>query len=108
MFTTSGFGMLKCILVTIMRFVGMILQVLVKLILVQMGEHALHRTQPTIHVVVLLVLLVLTAVQTSTFVSQPLVLMAVHASKDMVQQLLVFVLKDLLAQDAKLIFHSVG
>ena len=31
----------------------------------------------------------------------------VHASKGMVQQLTVFVLKDLLAQDATLIFHSV-
>ena len=38
-----------------------ILQFLVSLILVQMEEHAVHRIQPTTHVLVLLVSLVLTA-----------------------------------------------
>ena len=85
----------------------MILQVLVSLIPVQMGERALHRTQPTIHVVVLLVSLVLTAVQTSTSVHLAPALMVGHALKGMGQQLAVFVLKDLLAQDVTLIFHSV-
>ena len=90
-----------------MTFVPVILQVLVSLIPVEMGEHALHRTQPTIHVVVLLVSLVLTAVQTSTSAHQTPALTVGHALKGIVQQLLVFVLKDLLAQVATLIFHSV-
>ena len=72
-----------------------------------MGEHALHRTQPTIHVVVLLVLLVQTAVQISTSVHLAPVSMVVRVLRDMGQQLTVFVLKDLLVQDVTLIFHSV-
>ena len=90
-----------------MTFVPMILQVLVSLIPVEMVEHALHRTQPTIHVVVLLVLLVQTAVQISTSVHLKPVLTVVHVWRNMIQQLTVFVLKDLLAQVATLIFHSV-
>ena len=77
--------------------VPMSIQILVCLILVRMGERALHRVQPTIHVVVLLVSLVQTAVQTSTSVHLTPVLMVEHASKGMGQQLAVFVLRDLLA-----------
>ena len=56
---------------------------------------------------VLLVSLALTAVQILTSVHLAPVLMVVHASKVMVQQLTVFVLKALMAQDVTLIFHSV-
>ena len=86
--------------------VPMILQVLVSLIPVEMGEHALHRTQPTIHVVVLLVSLVLTAVQTSISVHQPLVIMVGHVWRSMVQKLHAFapwILLDLSAQHAFLV-----
>ena len=72
-----------------------------------MGEHAVYRIQPTIHVVVLLVSLVQTAVQTSTSVHLAPVLMVVHVLKVMVQQLTVFVLKALMVHDVKLTFHSV-
>ena len=78
-----------------------ILQFLVSLILVQMEEHAVHRIQPTIHVVVLLVSLVLTAVQTSTSVHLAPVLTVVHALKGMGQRLYASVPKisvDLTAQ----------
>ena len=85
-----------------------ILQVLVSLIPVEMGECAVHRIQPTIHVVVLLVSLVQTAAQTSTSVHLVPVLTVGHASKAMGWQLAVFVLKDLMAQDVTLIFHSAG
>ena len=84
-----------------------ILQFLVSLILVQMEEHAVHRIQPTIHVLALLVSLVQTAAQTSTFVHLVPVLMVVCVWRNMVLQLAVFALKDLLAQDVTLIFHSV-
>ena len=86
----------------------MILQVLVSLIPVKIEEHAVHSIQPTPDVFVFLVSLVLTAVQTSTSVHLAPVLMVVHASRGMGQKLAVFVLKDLLAQDVTLIFHSVG
>ena len=62
-----------------------------------MGEHALHRVQQTIHVLVQLVFQVKIAVQTSTFVHLKSASMVVHALKDMGQKLAVFVLKDLLA-----------
>ena len=67
----------------------------------------MHRVQPTIHVVVPLVSLVQTVVQTSASVHLALVLTVEHVLKDMVQQFTVFVLKDLMAQDVTLIFHSV-
>ena len=94
-------------LVCLNVFVPMVLQVLVSLIPVEMGEHALHRTQPTIHVVVLLASLVQTAVQISNSVHLAPVSMVEHALRGMGQQLAVFVLEDLLAQDVTLIFHSV-
>ena len=72
-----------------------------------MGEHAVHRVQPTIRVVVLLVSLVKTAVQTSTSVHLAPVLTMEHVWRSMVQQLAVFALKDLMAQGVTLIFHSV-
>ena len=55
----------------------------------------------------LLVLLLQTAVWTSTSVHLTPALTAEHALKGMGQQLAVFVLKDLLAQDVTLIFNSV-
>ena len=87
--------------------ITVILQFLVGLILVQMEEHAVHRIQPTTHVLVLLVSLVQTAVQTSAFVHLASVLMVVCVWRNMVRQLVVFALKDLPAQDVTLIFHSV-
>ena len=79
----------------------MILQILVSLIPVEMGEHALYRTQPTIHVVVLLVSLVQTAVQISTFAHLAPVSMVGHVWRNMVQQLTVFVPKILLELSAQ-------
>ena len=79
----------------------MILQILVSLIPVEMGEHALHRTQPTIHVVVLLVSLECCVKQTLQTVNQPLVIMVGHVWRNMVQQLTVFVLKVLLELSAQ-------
>ena len=87
--------------------ITVILQFLVSLILVQMEEHAVHRIQPTTHVLALLVSLVPTAVQTSTSVHLASVLMVVRVWRNMVRQLVVFALKDLPAQDVTLIFHSV-
>ena len=87
--------------------ITVILQFLVSLILVQMEEHAVHRIQPTTHVLVLLVSLVLTAVHTSASVHLASVLMVVRVWRNMVLQLVVFALKDLPAQDVTLIFHSV-
>ena len=84
-----------------MTFVPMILQVLVRLIPVEMGEHALHRTQPTIHVVVLLVSLDCCVKQTLQTVSQPLVIMVGHVWRNMVQQLTVFVPRILLELSAQ-------
>ena len=72
-----------------------------------MEEHVLYKIQPSIHVFALLASLALTAVQTSTSVHLAPALTVVHASKDMVQQLAVFVQKDLMAQVVILIFHSV-
>ena len=82
----------------------MILQILVSLIPVEMGEHALHRTRPTIHVVVLLVLLECCVKQTLQTVNQPLVIMVGHVWRNMVQQLTVFVLKVLLELSAQYAF----
>ena len=79
----------------------MILQILVSLIPVEMGEHALHRVQQTIHVVVLLVLLECCVKQTLQTVNQPLVIMVGHVWRNMVQQLTVFVLKVLLELSAQ-------
>ena len=84
----------------------MILQVLVNLILVQMEECALHRTQATIHVVVQLVSLVQTATQTSISVHQPLVIMVEHVWRSMGQKRHAFapwILLELSAQHAFLV-----
>ena len=84
-----------------MTLVPMVLQVLVRLIPVEMGEHALHRTQATIHVVVLLVSLDCCVKQTLQTVSWTLVIMVGHVWRNMVQQLAVFVLKVLLELSAQ-------
>ena len=84
----------------------MILQVIVSLIPVEMGERALHRTQPTIHVVVLLVSLVKTAVQISSSVHLAPVLTAEHVWRGMGQRLHAYVpwiLLELSAQHAFLV-----
>ena len=72
-----------------------------------MEECAVRRVQVTTDVFVLLVLMALTAVQTSTSVHLAPVIMVVHVLKGLEQKRAVFVLKDLVAQDVILIFHSV-